>query len=128
MRLLLHARDAIVDRQCLERPDPGLLAGVVGDERSDEACLQGHLAAREAFAAASLKPLVGVVSLIRPGPAEAPLHDFGPDPGDHGGIDGLPQRVAEFILVAEPEGTPDLGSDRAVFKRDRILARPDAAL
>src|SRR5277367_6505247 len=83
VRLTLQPCDRVIDGQQLERPNPGILSCIVRDERSDEACLQGDLAARKALVAASLKPRIGVVALVWAGAAEAIFQHLRTDSGDY---------------------------------------------
>src|SRR5215470_9071007 len=128
VRLRLHAGDTVVERQELERPDPGVLVRVVDDEGGDEARLQRDLAAREALATLALEPLVGIAALVGARPAEGDLEQIGAQSGDHRGVDRLPEGVAELVIVAVPQGAADLDGDDAVLERLGILACPDAAL
>src|SRR5579862_551152 len=102
VRLTLHPGIAVPDRQQLERPDPGVLAVVVENERRHPGGLQRLLAARKALAAAT-EPGVGIVALYRPRPPEGVLQHLSAETGEYRGIGGLPEFVAELVVVAEEE-------------------------
>src|SRR6201999_532925 len=128
MFLALEPRERVIGRQQLERPNPRIVPRVIGDERRDETGLQRDFAAGEAVAAPSLEPLIGIVALVGTRSAETELQYFRGDRGNHGGIDGLPQGVAQLIVVAQPERAADLRCNDAVFEPDLVFAGPDAVL
>ena len=102
MSLAFQPRVGVPQRQNFERPDPRVLFRTVDDERRHEARLQGDLAAREALAAATSKPQIGIVALVRAGAAERIFEHRRADPSDGRGIDGLPERMTQWIIVPQP--------------------------
>src|SRR5579871_2298931 len=127
MRLHLHARDSVVDRQRLERVDERMIVTVLQHERRDDRAHLGHLSAREALVSMTLEPEVGIaVARVRPYPGERIFQAEREQPRSRRGIDRLPHRVAEARLTALPHADPDFAGDEPVLEQLLVVALPDA--
>src|SRR5579863_9159664 len=90
--LLFEPADAVIQRQNLQRPHPGMATRrLVEDDGSHESGLQRYLAARKALAAPALEPLVGTQVLTRPRATEGVFQQLGGNGRTQRRIDALPE-------------------------------------
>src|SRR5579859_3772558 len=128
MGLGFHACECVVHRDYLERPHPGILPRIIRDEWRHETGLQSHFPARETLEVTPLEPCIGIVALAGPGAAESVFEQLGTYAGNHRGVDRLPQRMAQLVVVPKPQAPGYLKSHHAGLECGRILACPNTVL
>src|SRR3984957_15982855 len=134
--LLFESADAVIQRQNLQRPDPGMATRrLVEDEGSHETGLQRYLTARKALAASALEPPVGTQVLTRPRATEGIFKKLGGNGRTQRRIDALP----EFMVNAQQPapGESVIGNGNQRYQRQGYgqsrtthshLSAPDGAL
>src|SRR5579864_300832 len=129
MRLNLHARDAVVDGQCLERVSERMIRPVFKYEWRDDRTYRGYLATGKAFVAVSLKPKVRiVVAGVRPYARERVLQREGHNPRSRRSIHRLPERAAQTRFSTLPERPGHLTANQPVLEQLLVTTLPNATV
>jgi hypothetical protein len=128
VRLHLHARDPVVEWQCLQSKYPRVVVRVLEHEWRDRGDDLRYLAAREAVMPSALKPLIRIVGLRRPRAGKDVLRRFARDSPEDRGSYALPKCAAEarFAALAAPPTVTAIEPYSTTFWRLRFQMPPSS--